>query len=227
MTEYNERLLKNVLQDYREENDEQLLKEIEDAKNDPLFQNKDGEAAAFAEKYCKKQKMNWTKTLVKVASILLVISIGFSFIPFTVEGRKSSVAQIIANFVNSEFIAFDSNEDDRLLLSYEGEFVPTYIPDGYSVKSVTNGNNKNEIVFSAAENRILVFKEQSINLKMNIDYENAENLQNIEVLGYKGKSFNKDGLNRIIITTENIVLYITCNDNDVDLIGFANKIEER
>ena len=56
MNEYNERLLKNVLQDYREETDEQLLKEIEEAKNNPLFQNKDGEAAAFVEKYCKVNK---------------------------------------------------------------------------------------------------------------------------------------------------------------------------
>ena len=47
------------------------------------------------------------------------------------------------------------------------------------------------------------------------------------MLGYKGKSFNKDGLNRIIITTDNIVLYITCNDDDVDLIGFAKLIEKR
>ena len=227
MTEYNERLLKNILQDYREENDEQLLKEIEDAKNDPLFQNKDGEAAAFAEKYCKKQKKNWIKTLVKVASILLVISIGFSFIPFTVEGRKSSVAQIIANFVNSEFVIFGNNENDNLILSYEGEFVPTYIPDGYSVKSVENNTDFKEIIISNSDKKIIVYREQKLDLKTNIDYENAENLQNIEVLGYKGKSFNKDGLNRIIITTDNIVLYITCNDDDVDLIGFAKLIEKR
>lgn len=53
MTEYNERLLKNVLQDIREEQDEELLKEIEDAKNNPLFRNKEGEAEAFALRYTK------------------------------------------------------------------------------------------------------------------------------------------------------------------------------
>lgn len=60
MTEYNERLLKNVLQDYREENDAQLLKEQEDAKNNPLFQNKEGEAEAFVQQYVRKQKRNQT-----------------------------------------------------------------------------------------------------------------------------------------------------------------------
>lgn len=226
MNEYNERLLKNVLEDYREENDEQLLKEIEEAKNNPLFQNKEGEAAAFAEKYCKKQKKNWTKTVAKVASILLVVAIGFSFIPFTVEGRKSSVAEIIANFVNSEFIAFDCNDDDNLLLAYEGEFVPTFIPDGYSVESITNEPNIKEIVFSDSDN-ILVYREQNIDVKSNIDYENAEELQKLEVLGYNGMFFKKDGMNRIVVTTENKILYITCDDYEVDLIGFAKLIEKR
>lgn len=38
MNEYNERTLKNVLEDYREEQDKEFLKEIEEAKNDPLYQ---------------------------------------------------------------------------------------------------------------------------------------------------------------------------------------------
>ena len=56
MNEYNERILKNVLQDIRQENDDELLKESEDAKNDPLFQIKDGEAEAFVQKYFEKSK---------------------------------------------------------------------------------------------------------------------------------------------------------------------------
>lgn len=226
MNEYNERLLKNVLQDCREETDEQLLKEIEEAKNNPLFQNKEGEAEAFALKYTKKPKKKFGKIFLRVASIFLVIAIGCAFIPFTVEGRRSSLAEIIANFVNSEFIAFDSNDDDNLLLSYEGEFVPTFMPDGYSVESVNNEQDIKEIIFSSADN-IIVFKEQDISFKMNVDYSDADNLQNIEILGYKGISFTKDGINRIVITTEESNIYISCDDNTVDLIGFAEKIEKR
>lgn len=226
MNEYNERLLKNVLEDYREEQTEQLKKEIEDAKNDPLFQNKEGEAEAFALKYTKKKNNKPVKLFVRVASILLVLAISLAFIPFTVEGRKSSIAEIIANFVNSEFIAFDSNEDDKLLLSYEGKFVPTWIPDGYGVSKVNNEPDMKEIVFSNSKNRI-VFVEQILDVKTNIDYSDAENLQEIEVLGYKGMSFKKDGMNRIVITAENAVLYISSNDDSVDLIGFAELIEKR
>lgn len=226
MTEYNERLLKNVLQDYREETDEQLLKEIEEAKNNPLFQNKEGEAVAFAAGYTKKPKKKFGRIFLRVASILIVIAIGFSFIPFTVEGRRSSLAEIVANFVNSEFVIFGNNENDNLLLSYEGEFVPTWIPDGYKVESVNNEPNLKEIVFSNSKNMIL-FKELPISFKMNIDYFDAENMKEIEILGYTGNSFAKDGVNRIVITTENSCIYISCDDNTVDLIGFAELIEKR
>ena len=226
MNEYNERLLKNVLQDYREETDEQLLKEIEEAKNNPLFQNKEGEAEAFAADYTKKPKKKYGRIFLKVASILVVIALCVSFIPITVEGRKSTIAEIIANFVNSEFIAFDSNDDDNLLLSYEGEFVPSWIPDGYSVESINNEPNIKEIVFSNSNN-IIVFREQVVDFKQNVDYADADNLQNIEILGYNGISFTKDGINRIVITTEEANIYISCDDDTVDLIGFAEKIEKR
>ena len=226
MNEYNERLLKNVLQDYREETDEQLLKEIEEAKNNPLFQNKEGEAEAFAADYTKKPKKKYGRIFLKVASILVVIALCASFIPITVEGRKSTIAEIIANFVNSEFIAFDSNDDDNLLLSYEGEFVPSWIPVGYSVESINNEPNIKEIVFSNSNN-IIVFREQVVDFKQNVDYADADNLQNIEILGYNGILFTKDGINRIVITTEEANIYISCDDDTVDLSGFAEKIEKR
>lgn len=226
MNEYNERLLKNVLQDYREETDEQLLKEIEEAKNNPLFQNKEGEAEAFALKHTKKSKKKFGKIFLRVASILVVIALCVSFIPITVEGRKSTIAEIIANFVNSEFLAFDSNDDDNLLLSYEGEFVPTFIPEGYSVESVNNGKNVKEIIFANSEN-IIMYSEQVVDLKTNVDYSDADNFKKIEILGYKGISYTEDGVNRVVITTDSVNIYITCNDNDVNLIGFAELIEKR
>ncbi len=227
MNEYNERILKNVLEDCREEQTEQLKKEIEDAKNNPLFGNKEGEAEAFARRYTKKSKKKIGKTFLKVASILLVLAISLSFIPFTVEGRKSSVAEIIANFVNSEFIAFDSNEDDKSLLSYEGKFVPTFIPDGYSVESVINDAISNKIILSDSDNHVIILKEQKINMKTNIDNNAGDNKIEIDILGYKGMYFEIDGVQYVSVVAEDTLLHISCDDDSVDLIGFAKKIEKR
>lgn len=226
MTEYNERLLKNVLQDVREEQDAELMKEIEEAKNNPMFANKENEAAEFAEKHTKKPKKKKRKTIFKAAIIVIVSAVLLSFVPFNARGQRFSVAEIIMNFVNSEFLAFDSNEEDSLLLSYEGEYIPSYIPDGYSVESVNNDPKIKEIVFSK-ENKIIIFKEQDIDYKTNVDYSDASDLQNIEILGYKGMSYIKDGVHHVVITTDNSNIYISCDDDSIDLIGFAELIEKR
>ncbi len=228
MNEYNERILKTVLQDVRAENDEELLREIEEAKNDPLYSVKEGEAEAFAEEYLKKTTKKPKKTFLKAASIILVIMLaGISAIPVAVEGEKYTIAEIVINFVNSEFLAFDSNKNDSLLLSYKGEYVPTYIPEGYSVKSVKNESNKNEIIFANKNNCMLIYKEQPDNLKTNVDYVDAQNVEFVEILGFDSVCYEKDGLYRIMITTDKSVIYISCNDDEVDLIGFANLIEKR
>lgn len=227
MNEYNERILKNVLQDIREENDDELLKEIEDAKNDPLFQIKDGEAEAFVQKYFEKSKKKSSKIFLKVASILLAAAIGITFIPFTVEGRRSSLAEIIANCVNSDFIIFCNNENDNLLLSYKGEFVPTYIPEGYKVKSVTNNDDFDEIIFSDDNNYLIIFIEQNYDVKSNIDYKNTEHAEKIKVLEYDGVYYESDGIKYIVFVAEKKYILISCNDSSIDLIGFSNKIEKR
>lgn len=226
MTEYNERILKNVLQDIREEQDAELLKEIEEAKNNPRFQNKEGEAEAFVCEYEKKTKKKTGRIFLRVASILLVIAISVAFIPFTVEGRKSSIAEIIVNFVNSEFLAFDSNENNKLLLEYEGSFIPSWIPDGYRVESINNGQNIKEIIFSDSDNCI-VFREQANGVKTNMDYSDAENLKELKILGYNAISYTNDGVNRVVITTEESIIYISCDNSAFDIIGFAKKIEKR
>ena len=226
MNTYNERILKNVLDDFREENDEQLLKEIEEAKNNPLFQNKEGEAESFAADCIKKTKKKHGKIFLKVASILVVLALCVSFIPITVEGRKSTVAEIIANFVNPEFVIFGNIENDNQLLSYEGEFVPTFIPDGYSVESINNESNMKEIVFSDSKNMIII-KETNVDVNTNVDYAAGENLEEIEILGYNGAFFSIDGVSHIVIMTDRKIIYISCDDKELDLIGFAEKIERR
>ena len=229
MNEYNERILKNVLEDYIEENDEQLSKEIEEAKNDPRFQVKEGEARAFAMKHYKaKSKKKKTASLIlKIASVVLVIAIGVSFIPFSVEGKRSSFAEIIINFVNTEFLSFDSDESESLLLTYQGEFIPTWTPEGYIVESVNNAKEIKEILLKDNENHIILYREQHYNVKSNLDYKDGTNKKEISVLGYNGIYYEKGNVQYVSIITDNIILTVTCDDNNIDIIGFVNKIEKR
>ena len=229
MNEYNERILKTVLQDYRAENDDALLKELEDAKNDPLFQVSDEEAKAFAQNYIKKtQKKKNSKIFIKAASVILsIILAGVIFVPITVEGRKSTVAQFVFNFVNSDFLAFDSNEDDNLLLSYEGMFIPTYIPDGYYVKSISNEKNEKTLTLTNDSGKMLILSEQVPELKNDIDHEDGIEIEEITILGYNGIYYEKNNTQFIIVLADDIMLSVICNDKKIDIKSFSEKIEKR
>lgn len=223
MNEYNERTLKNVLEDIREEQDIELLKEIEEAANNPLYQNKAGEAEKFAKKNTKSAKRKFITTFSKVAVILLVLSIGSAIIPITVEGRKNTIAEIIINFVNTEFFAIDN---ENLLLDFEGEYVPTWIPDGYCVESIDNAKGKKEIVFKNSDGNIITFKELPPGYKMNIDSTNTENASNIKINDQNAVYIEEDEIRKIIITATDAFLYIASDDSEVDLIGFSKRIEK-
>ena len=228
MNEYNERVLKTVLQDYRAENDEELLKEIEDAKNDPLFQVSDEEAAAFAKKYVKKNQKKNRNLFLKVASVIFaIVFVGVALSPITVEGRKSTIAQLVFNFVNSEFLAFDSNENDSLLLSYKGIFVPTYIPDGYHVESVNNAKDLKELTLINNNGKMIILSEQLLSVKGNTDYKNNIDAENINLFGYNGIYYTKNGTQHIVVITDDIVLSIVCNDEELNIKAFSEKIEKR
>lgn len=228
MNEYNERVLKTVLQDYRAENDEELLKEIEDAKNDPLFQVSDEEAKNFAQKFTNKTHKKNFRLFLKVASIVFaVVFAGMIFIPITVEGRKSTIAQLVFNFVNSEFLAFDSNEDDTLLLSYEGIFVPTYIPEGYYVESVNNTKDAKYLTLVNDTGKKIVITEQVTTVKNIADYAGGVEVEKIDFNGYDGIYYAKDDAQFVFILIDDIILSVICNDSEINLMNFINLIEKR
>lgn len=228
MNEYNERVLKTVLQDYRAENDEELLKEIEDAKNDPLFQVSDEEAAAFAKKYVKKNQKKNRNLFLKVASVILaVVLAGSFFIPLTVEGRKSTIAQLVYNIINPESLVLGSDENDNLLLSYEGMFIPSYIPEGYYVKSINNEKNVKEIILTNDNGNIIILSERVTDIKNDIDHTEGIEIEEITLLGYRGIYYTKNDTQYIIILIDDIVLSIVCNDEELNIKAFSEKIEKR
>lgn len=227
MNEYNERTLQNVLQDYREENDEELLREIEEAANDPLYQNREGEAEAFVKANTTKSKKKVRKILFRAASVILVFVLSFAAVTVTVEGFREKIIQFFANFVNSDYIAIDSSEDDELLLTFEGQYVPSWIPTGYKISSVSNAAEKKEIVFTNSDGNMITYKEQITDVKSKIDSEECDDAENIEVNGLKGIYVEKEGIKRVALATENSILYITSDDPEIDLIGFAELIEKR
>ncbi len=228
MNDYNEQVLKEAMKKIIEEENKEILKEMEIAKTIPEFQVKEGEAEAFVEKYMPK-KSNKKKTLMRVASIAVAVLVCFSAVTLSVDGFKEHISKFVNNLSSSisASIKLSDNENDAKLASFEGQYVPTYIPEGYKVDEVLNWDEVNNITFSNRKGNSIVFSEQAADVDLNVDTENADKVEEIEINGMQGLSIIKDGVTRLVIKTENSVIYITCNDVNVNIKAFAQKVEKR
>lgn len=228
MNDYNEQVLREAMKKIIEEENEEILKEMEIAKTIPEIQVKEGEAEAFVEKYMPK-KSNKKKTLMRVASVAVAVLVCVSAVTLSVDGFKEHISQFVNNLSSSisASIKLSNNENDALLASFEGQYVPTYIPEGYKVESVTNFDTIKSITFSNKDKKTIVYSEQVTEVNLNVDTEEADSVEQIEINGMQGIQVVKDEVTRLVIKTENSVLYITCNDSDIDVVGFAKLIEKR
>lgn len=228
MNEYNEQVLKEAMKKIIEEENKEILKEMEIAKTIPEIQVKEGEAEAFVEKYMPR-KSNKKKTLMRVASIAVAVLVCFSAVTLSVDGLRNRFTEFLSNFSNSDHASVDigNSKNDELLLSYKGQYVPTYIPEGYTVQSVSNESNHGTIFLKNNDGFIIIFKEQSSTMKTDIDTKNAEIVKNIEINGMKGVYVLKDGEQSIAVSTEQTIIYVYSDDVEINLSAFTEKIEKR
>lgn len=228
MNEYNEQVLKEAMKKIVEEEYKEILKEMEIAKTIPEIQVKEGEAEAFVEKYMPR-KSNKKKTLMRVASIAVAVLVCFSAVTLSVDGFKEHISKFVNNLSSSisASIKLSDNENDAKLASYEGQYVPTYIPEGYKVETVTNLETVKSITFKNNEENTIIFCEQAADVKLNIDTENADNVEDVDVSGIKGVLVTKDSVRNLVFNTNNSVINIVCTDPEVNIVAFAQKVEER
>ena len=228
MNEHNERMLKTVLCDIRNENDALLKQEIEDAKNDPRFAVTDEEAIAFAKKYAKKKQKFNAGTFAKVAAVIVVLAVVVSFVvPVSVQGQKCSAAEIVLNYICSEFMIFGTDKAGDSVSDYHGEFVPAYIPEGYYVHSVSNSKSNNNIYLVNSVGNTISISESSLDARAFYSNEDGAKIEDVTISGYNGKLITYQDYRSLILFTENCVLDVLVTDNKIDIVDFVSKFEKK
>ncbi len=233
MNDYNKRFLKNVLEDLREENDEILLKEIEDVANDPKFANSEIDRAKIKKKIKKAtdKRTPARKILLRVASVFLVILIGFTVTTLSVKSLREKLWQFFSNPGNDSYslMVASDDPDTNEFAAYEGKYIPTFIPEGYSVASMENAETFNMITLTKSSECMIVFSEfpKEFESQIQIDKENFDTYEKKTVSGRETTLASKDGVYHLVVIEVDAVLYITFTDSEIDFYGFASYIEKK
>lgn len=224
MNEYNEKVIKEALTLLREKENEEIRKEMEEANKIPEFRVKEGEAERFVKQFEKKRSR---KAWLRAASIVVVVVVSLTVVTLSVDGFREKFTSFFTNFTSEEYAGVKVGEEDDLFMSYKGQFVPSIIPEGYEVESVVSDENMFEIMLKNEQDCIIVLREQSAELKSNIDTEDADVIKDVEINGMKGLYFKKGNSENVFLNSGETMLHIVDDDEKFDLMGFAELIEKR
>lgn len=235
MNKYNERMLKNVLEDIREENDIKLQQEAEDAASNPLFANNTDSDRRFNEALAEieksKKRKHHRKTLIRVASVFFAILIGLSAVTLSVKGFREKLWEIIRNIGNPSYSLMVSSEnpEENLLATYEGTYIPTWIPEGYEIVSVKNNEHFKTINYENESGKIISFTEhtQDIDKKFNFDKENFDNYEAYQDNNRETIIASNNKTIYIVMKEKNTIIHIVLNDKSIDTKSFCDMVEKK
>lgn len=233
MNDYNKRFLKNALEDLRDENDKIFLKEIEDAANNPKFANSEDDNLKMKKQIRKasRHRSPAKKILLRVASVFLVILIGFTVTTLSVKSLREKLWRFFTNAGNSSYSVMVASEDPDTneLATYEGKYIPTFIPEGYSVSSIENSETFNMFTLADSDGHLISFSEfdKEFESKMQLDKESFDTYESRTVSGCQATLASKDDNFHLVIIEIDAVIYITFNDSEIDFFGFASHIQKK
>lgn len=231
MNEHNEKVLKEALEILRKEEDAKILQEMEEAKKIPEFQVKEGEAERFLQQLekneAKKKHAKSRRPWLRAASIIIVVAISAAVVTISVDGFFEKFTSFFTNFTSSEYASVKVGSEDDMFLSYNGQFVPTALPEGYEVENVVNATDRVEILLKNKNGCVIVIKEQSAELKSNIDTEDADVVKEVCVNGMSWLYVKKDDVETLALNSEKTILYLLDDNKAIDLVTFAELIEKR
>lgn len=205
LEELQELQIRLAMASYAERDGKRLLQENEELKKDPFYQTTDEAKQKFDKIINRRHFLQRVKNIFNisyrrfnnVAVILLVFILLFSVSVFTVQAVRTEVLNMILHMEDKYTeIRLGDKENiigDNLYINWVNAYAPVYIPEGYSIRSLSNGKNIKTIEYTNENEGIIIFHQMDENVTNTIDTEDAE-IEKVTIQGKEGLLINKNGL---------------------------------
>lgn len=174
-----------------------------------------------------KKKSHVRKWLMRAASVVLVIFIGFTVLNLSVTGVREKTFSVISNISGGGVLVIDSSDPNVVKLAkYKGKYIPSYIPKGYLIKDVNNYSGVYIMTLSNGDYNISYTEDHNSD-SVNINNENCTVEETLTINGYKCYYNEVPQGKDIVIFLDDAIVTVTTSDKAIDLKGFVSLIEER
>ena len=223
--QYEDSMFKLLMYEYAEKEGQQILDEA-----DRLNANADSDLpdgldigiykkidAIYSAKARRAKVHKIEKRLSKVAIIVLACGIVFATLFSSVSAFRETVYRLISS---NEFLNTDTNlrEAENQINSLEiaggdeivvpvGTYLPSWIPEGYSLKSYNSKPGEVCAVFGNNQNNLILYFEYENDQMLGIDTENVDIVENIMVRNFNG-----------ILLTKETVVSVTWADTERNIL---------
>ncbi|MGI6235781.1 MAG: DUF4367 domain-containing protein [Christensenellales bacterium] len=163
-----------------------------------------------------RQLLRSARRVLRVAAaIFLVACIGLGTAMAVSSELRVTVMKLLYNvtpqyteirLVSDESAAFNIPGD------WMGEFYPSYIPDGYILRSIQGTRFTMDVTYDAPGDKVLIFAENHAAVETNVNTEGYE-VRQLELNGSTALLAVKDGETTVVWQQDNKALYLTISEN--------------
>ncbi len=249
LKDYQESLIRAVLSDEEEDEEEYWTRKAEEYALDPAKMPTPEQKKQFQRRLARE--IHWQqrrkrrrlrarrrqgrshsshRLLRKVASVVVFLTVGtLTLLYNTVEGFAASVdnfltivSPVAQEFRMTEKIGGDIEMDPA---DFAGMYFPEWVPEGYNIADINIQNTLKSIFYEDNENNLIVYR---IYTELNSVFVDNENIveANCYIHGFPGRVIEKDGKIRVV-WEDSVHAYVITGDTDLkdDLIKMAEETD--
>ena len=237
--EYEDSLFRLIMNDAAEKEGKSFLEEKERLKADPKNQPSPEKIERFSHRLdslLKKQNRNHrrrsiSRILSKVAVVVLVMVAVFSTAMVSVDAFRIKVMNFLID-VQPEYTSFQikdgssGSKGEKMVVNWTNTYLPTYIPAGYEVDSLTYTDPLKEITYRNQKNKDLVidYSESDDSNNITVDTEKAS-VKTIYINGHKGMLVAKNSQTTVVWETDHHIFVVCTMESTDETLKIAQNVK--
>ncbi|OCN01400.1 hypothetical protein A7X67_02020 [Clostridium sp. W14A] len=179
-----------------------------------------------------KRKRIFHSIINKAAIFFLVLILTFSTAMVTAQAFRVKVMNFLID-IQPEYTSFQIKDNtsgssgEKLTVNWTNTYLPTYIPKGYEVDSLTYTEPLKEITYrnQKDKNMLIDFSENDSSNNVEIDTENASVLKTVFVNGHKGTLVVKDSQTTVTWEMDQHIFVVCTEESMEETLKIAQNVK--
>lgn len=238
--EYEDSLFRLIMHSASEKEGKLFLDEVAKLKDNPENQPSAEAIRKFGQQLdvsgkkdrSRKKDRSVRRFINKAAVFFLLLIVVFSTAMVTVQALRVKVMNFLID-IQPEYTSFQIKDNasgsggEKLSVNWTNTYLPTYIPAGYEVDSLTYTEPLKEITYRNQKdiNSLIDFSENDSSNNVEIDTENADVFKTVYINGHKGTLVVKNSQTTVAWEMDQHIFVVCTEESMEETLKIAQNVK--